>query len=245
MRVTIGLMFLAFVSARALAQDWEVTMIFIDDYLIDEAFEVALARSAAPAHISEKADVWVLRRDGYHQVAAGTNGFTCLVERSWSSPVGPHRDFFNPKLRAPICYNEEAARTILGDYLRRTELAMGGSTIGEIQETIEREIGTGKLPPPRGVAMSYMLSDGQLLGTETGRFKPHLMFYIPYATSVELGSPPPGCEHVCLFEHAGGPFAALIVPMPSFNEVSSPEPETRGESSGARYAVISSVRATK
>src|ERR1700754_2127743 len=56
----------------------------LDQYLIaDEKVEIALARSAAPASISNAAEVMVLRRDGYASVDKGTNGFVCLVERSW------------------------------------------------------------------------------------------------------------------------------------------------------------------
>ncbi len=210
---------LALFPASAFGQGWDTRMESLEAYLMDEAYEIALARSAAPEHVASDARVLVLRPDGYHEAVAGGNSFTCLVERSWSSPIGPHIDFYNPRLRAPICYNAEAARTIMGDYMRRTELALGGASIGEIQVAIERDIGTGKLHAPQGVAMSYMLSGEQLLGTNTGRFVPHLMIYIPYATAEAIGSPPPGCEHICTFEHVGGPLAALIVPMKDFNEV--------------------------
>lgn len=215
---------LALLPASARGQGWDARMESLEAYLMDEAYEVALARSAAPDHVASDARVLVLRSDGYHEAATGSNGFTCLVERSWSSPIGPHIDFYNPELRAPICYNAEAARTILGDYMRRTELALDGASIGEIQVAIERDIRTGHLRAPRGVAMSYMLSAEQLLGTNTRRFVPHLMFYIPYATAEAIGSPPPGCEHICTFEHLGGPLAALIVPMREFNEVRSGDP---------------------
>lgn len=229
MRSTITLVVSLLVAAHASSQNWQAKLGSIDEYLMDEGYEVALARSAAPEHVSKRARLLVLRKDGYHEVAAGTNGFTCLVERSWSSPIGPHRDFFNRELRAPICYNDEASRTILGDYLRRTELVLGGSSIGDVREAIERDIGTGMLRAPHGFAMSYMLSGGQRLGSEVGRFKPHLMIYVPYTTPEQLGSPPAGCEHVCIFEHAGGPLAALILPMKEFNEVSIPSPHHEGD----------------
>jgi hypothetical protein len=203
------------------AQDWSAQMKSLDEYLIDEALEIALALSAAPAHVSGNATVLVLRADGYHEVRLGTNGFTCLVERSWSSPIGPHRDFFNPKLRAPICYNEEGSRTILGDYMRRTELAMAGRSIGEVKEAIETDVGTGRLRAPGGVALSYMMSAGQLLGTNTGRFVPHIMFYIPYATNEQLGHGPNTECHACIFEHAGGPLASIIVPVAEWIEVAA------------------------
>jgi hypothetical protein len=163
MRITVmtGVL-LALVAGPAQAQGWDTRMKTIEGYLYDAAYEIALAESAAPEHIAAEATVLVLGRDGYRPARDGANGFTCLVERSWSSPIGPHGDFFNVELRAPICYNAEAARTVLGEYLRRTELALGGSSIGDIKRAIERAIGTGELCAPRELAMSYMLSGGQL-----------------------------------------------------------------------------------
>ncbi len=60
----------------------------LDQYLIpDEKAEIALARSAAPASISDAAEVMVLRRDGYATAVKGSNGFVCIVERSWAKPT--------------------------------------------------------------------------------------------------------------------------------------------------------------
>src|SRR5271157_3315641 len=56
----------------------------LDQYLIsDENAEIALARSAAPASVSDADEVMVLRRDGYATAVKGSNGFVCAVERSW------------------------------------------------------------------------------------------------------------------------------------------------------------------
>jgi hypothetical protein len=56
----------------------------LGQYLIpDEKAEIALARSAAPASISDAAEVMVLRRDGFATAASGSNGFVCVIERSW------------------------------------------------------------------------------------------------------------------------------------------------------------------
>jgi hypothetical protein len=58
-------------------------MALLDQYLIpDENAEIALARSAAPASISDAAEVMVLRRDGYAAAVKGAYGFLCIVERS-------------------------------------------------------------------------------------------------------------------------------------------------------------------
>src|SRR6202451_2501299 len=61
----------------------------LDQYLItDEQSEIALARSAAPASISDAAEVMVLQRDGYKAAVKGSHGFMCPVERSWGERTG-------------------------------------------------------------------------------------------------------------------------------------------------------------
>src|SRR5665213_3229570 len=47
------------------------------------ADEIALARSAAPASIAGKAEILTLGPAGYAAAVKGSNGFVCLVERSW------------------------------------------------------------------------------------------------------------------------------------------------------------------
>jgi len=85
----------------------------LDQYLIsDENAEIALARSAAPASVSDVAEVMVLRRGGYATAVKGSNGFLCIVERAWANPSDAS-DFWNPKMRAPTCYNAVAASTFL------------------------------------------------------------------------------------------------------------------------------------
>jgi hypothetical protein len=75
----------------------------LDQYLItDENAEIALARSAAPASISDAAEVMVLRRDGYTTAVKGSNGFVCIVERSWANTTDDPQ-FWNPKVSSPHC----------------------------------------------------------------------------------------------------------------------------------------------
>src|SRR5690348_1748058 len=82
----------------------------LDEYLIADAnSEIALARSAAPASISDGAEVMVLGPKGYTTAVKGTNGFLCIVERSWGAGTD-EPEFWNPKVRAPICFNPEIGR---------------------------------------------------------------------------------------------------------------------------------------
>jgi hypothetical protein len=68
----------------------------IEQYLMTQEAEVALARSAAPESVAKDADVLVLDRHGYQTASQGSNGFVCLVQRSWSAGLDDP-DFWNPK----------------------------------------------------------------------------------------------------------------------------------------------------
>src|SRR5437764_592252 len=84
----------------------------IEQYLMtDRDAEIALARSAAPESISRDADVMVLGRHGFATAVKGKNGFVCIVGRGWTSAADP--DFWNPKVRVPMCVNAPAARSYL------------------------------------------------------------------------------------------------------------------------------------
>src|ERR1700689_1774110 len=119
----------------------------LDQYLIpDEKAEIGLARSAAPASISDAAEVMVLRRDGYAAAAKGSNGFVCIVERSWGKATDDP-EFWNPKMRAPHCFNPEAARTFLRIYLMKTKMVLAGKSRTEILKATAAALDSKELPP--------------------------------------------------------------------------------------------------
>jgi hypothetical protein len=111
------------VTLQAQAQESKLpypSMAPLDQYLTERNAEIALARSAAPPSISQDAEVMVLGRHGYETAVKGKNGFVCIVERSWTAGIDDP-DFWNPKLRAPICFNPPAARSYLPLTIKKTE----------------------------------------------------------------------------------------------------------------------------
>src|SRR5580692_8801136 len=112
--IALAVMFAAAWEAKA--QDTKIpyaSMAPLEQYLIaDRNEEIKLARSAAPDSISGDAEVLVLGRHGYETAVKGKNGFVCVVERSWMSPFD-FLQFWNPKMRGPICFNPPAVRSIL------------------------------------------------------------------------------------------------------------------------------------
>ena len=148
----------------------------LEQYLMPETAEIALARSAAPASISRDAEVMVLRRDGYATAVKGKNGFVCLVERAWGKPTDDP-EFWNQKMRAPHCFNSQAARTFLRIYLMKTKLVLAGKAKTEIFKATTSALDRKELPPPEPGAMAYMMSKQQYLGDDDMSWHPHVMFF--------------------------------------------------------------------
>jgi hypothetical protein len=164
------------VAAQAPAAPYPA-MAPLAQYLMPESDEIALARSGAPAEISKNADVMVLRKDGYATAAKGTNGFLCIVERGWANDTS-QPDFWNPKLRAPNCFNHAAATTFEQIYLMKTRLVLEGKTKEEIVRATAAAMDSKKLPPLAPGAMCYMMSKQQYLGDRDKAWHPHLMFFV-------------------------------------------------------------------
>lgn len=153
-------------------------MVSLDQYLIpDKDSEIALARSAAPKSISDEAAVMVLGREGYTTAVKGTNDFLCLVERSWGAATDIP-EFWNPKVRSPICFNPPAARTFAPIYLMKTKLVLAGKSKTEIVQTTASALDNKELRPLEPGAMCYMLSKHQYLNDEGKSWHPHLMFLV-------------------------------------------------------------------
>lgn len=154
-------------------------MASLDQYLIaDERSEIALARSAAPSSISDGAEVMVLGREGYKTAVKGTNGFLCIVERSWGQGTDD-AEFWNPKMRAPHCFNAQAARSFAPIYLMKTKLVLAGRSRAEIAQAIATALDKKELPTLEPGAMAYMMSKQQYLNDRDKGWHSHAMFFSP------------------------------------------------------------------
>jgi hypothetical protein len=150
----------------------------LDQYLIpDEKAEIALARSAAPASISDAAEVMVLRRDGYATAVKGSNGFVCIVERSWATSTDD-AEFWNSKIRAPHCFNAAASKTFLPIFLKKTKLVLEGKSPAQIREAVTSAWETKELPTLAPGAMAYMMAKQQYLNDDGKSWHPHVMFFV-------------------------------------------------------------------
>jgi hypothetical protein len=193
-----------------------------DQYLMaDRDAEIALARSAAPDAISGDAKILVLGRHGYETAVEGKNGFVCVVERGWMSPSDAP-EFWNPKLRGPICFNPPAARSVLPTTYKRTEMVLAGRTKAEIVDGNKAAFEKGELPSLEPGAMSYMMSKGAYLTDDGGHNLAHLMFYTPPLEGKVWGADLPKSPVMLIPQFKGAqPIDVFIVPVSRWSDGSS------------------------
>lgn len=167
------------------------TMAPLSAYLMPASSEIALARTAAPKSISDSAEVMVLGHDGYTTAAKGSNGFLCIVERSWGAAT-TEKFFWNPKIRAPICFNAAAAQTFAPIYLMKTKLVLAAKSKAEIVQATDSAFDKNELPALGPGAMCYMLSKQQYLNDQGKSWHPHVMFFVSGDVAKSWGADLPG-----------------------------------------------------
>jgi cytochrome c-type biogenesis protein CcmH/NrfF len=189
---SIGFVMLLITTMPALAQTSAYpAMAPFEQYLMPEAAEIELAKSAAPKSVSDQAEVMVLRKDGYATVAKGSNGFLCLVERGWATETTAS-EFWNTKLRSPNCFNQAAADSFAQIYLMKTRLVIQGKSKKEILQAISTAMDSKILPPVIPGAMCYMMSKQQYLNDKDKSWHPHLMFFVAGNVGKSWGADLPG-----------------------------------------------------
>jgi hypothetical protein len=215
---------------QARAQDRQMlypSMAPIEQYLMtDRNAEISLARSAAPEAISRDATILVFGRQGYETAVEGKNGFVCVVERGWMSPFDGDfaRNFWNPKIRGPICFNPPAARSVLPLTYKRTEMILAGKSKAQIIDALKAAYEKKELPPLEPGAMSYMLSKDQYLTDNDGHhWMAHLMFYTPLMDAAVWGADLPKSPVMLnpQFSGAPEPIDVFIVPVGRWSDGSA------------------------
>jgi hypothetical protein len=168
------------------------TMAPLEQYLIaDRNAEIASARTAAPESISRDAEVLLLGGHGYETAVKGKNSFVCMVQRSWAAGVDDP-EFWNPRLRAPICFNGPAARSYLPLIIKKTGWVLAGQSKAQMSSNIRAAFDKKELPTLEPGAMGYMLSRQGYLSDRGGHWHPHLMFFVPQTDAQTWGANLPG-----------------------------------------------------
>jgi hypothetical protein len=188
----------------------------IEEYLMPQSAEIALAKSAGPANISDRATIKVLTASGFSVVHQGDNGFVCMVMRGFSAPTytpAQLRDLvYDSSLRAPICFDPKAAREVMPYYELRTKLAMQGKNPDQIAEGVQTSYARGELPKRDGVSFAYMWSADQNLGS-FGHWHPHMMIFAPYYENSMVGGNALGAPVPQVSDDAGTPFSVVVIPI--------------------------------
>ena len=211
---------------QAQAQDAKTpypSMASLDQYLMERTAEITLARSAAPESISQDAEVMVLGQHGYETAAKGKNGFVCIVERSWAAETDDP-DFWNPKVRAPICFNPPAARSQVPLTLKKTEVILASRSKEQMSKTIKAAFDRKELSAPESGAMCYMMSKQQYLSDRGAHWHPHLMFFFPLADPVVWGAGQPGSP-VMEIKDTPGHLTLFLIPVGHWSDGTAPPKE--------------------
>lgn len=179
---------------QAMAQDATTRypkMAPVDQYFMaDREAEIALARSAAPESIARDAEVLVLGHHGFETAVKGKNGFVCIVGRSWTSAAD--EDYFDPKVRVPMCVNAAAARSYLLRITKIANLALAGRTLAQVNEAMAAAIARKELPPMEPGAMCYMMGKQGYGGDSAPHWRSHLMFFFSDTDPAVWGANLPG-----------------------------------------------------
>jgi hypothetical protein len=189
----------------------------LSEYLMPRDAEIALARTAAPASISDRATIKVLTKSGYEVAREGDNGAVCMVMRGFSAPSYSPAQFrdlvYDPTVHAPICFTPPAARSAMPYYELRTKLAMAGKGPDQIAESLQAADIKGELPRRDTVTFAYMWSAHQHLGPGVGAWRPHMMVFAPYYDNSMVGGNEFGSALPQVTDDAGTPFAVVVIPV--------------------------------
>lgn len=190
----------------------------LSDYAMPQEAEVSLARSAAPASISDHATIKVFTAAGYRVVHEGDNGFVCIVMRGFTgaptyTPI-PVRTFlaYDSKTRAPICFDPQAARTVLPYYEFKNKLGLEGKTPEQIAAAVRAAYINGEIPQRREVSFGYMWSADQILGP-AGHWHPHMMVFAPNYVNAMVGGNEDSHHLPAVGDDVGTPFAIITIPV--------------------------------
>jgi len=161
--------------------------------------ETRFALSAAPPALRVQATVYLLDPGkGYRLVRKGTNGVTCIVERTaWELA-----DFRND-IYIPLCYDAAGTKTYLQFIMDAASLRAQGLNAAALKSEIEKRYRDKTYAVPEKPGLSYMVAPimrtvGPPVMKVHSMAMPHLMFYAPFITNEDIGAAPDLSVHASL-----------------------------------------------
>jgi hypothetical protein len=105
--------------------------------------------------------------------------------------------------------------TVLPAKLEEGRLQMAGYTQVDVDRRLLDAFEAGSLDLPGGNAYAYMLSAGQQLGP-AGKWKPHFMLYMPWATNEQVGGSPEETAFPFVGPVVNHPHSTMVIVMTEF-----------------------------
>lgn len=163
------------------------------------SLETRFALSAAPPRLRDQATVHLLDpRTGYRLSRQGTNGLTCIVQRTaWE--LTDYRD----DIYIPLCYDAVGTTTFLKVIMDAAALRGRGLGPAELRAEVERRFRDTTYRVPDRPGVSYMVAPVQrTVGppdmTVRSLALPHVMFYAPHTTNEHIAARPDLGDHSSL-----------------------------------------------
>ncbi len=146
---------------------------------LDQACEEALALSAIPASMRDRANVYVWRGDAFEKTITSDGGFHCLVQRN------------HPDAIIPECVSSTGQDSILKGIMTRTRLTADGIPDQEAQAKVQQMVADGDIAGPSAPGVNYMMSAYNRIyianADQINFVPPHSMFFAPNAESDVIG----------------------------------------------------------
>lgn len=153
--------------------------------------ETRFALSALPPALRGGATVWLLDpAKGYRLSRKGTNGVSCLVERTvweWNE--------LRDDVYVPLCYDKAGSDTLLKVKMDVAAMRAGGKSAPAIKAEVERRYRARIYRAPSKAGLSYMVAPvmrakGPPDFALHTMAMPHLMFYAPGITNADIAARP-------------------------------------------------------
>jgi len=120
-------------------------------------------------------------------------------------------------MRAPICFNASAARSVLPTTIKKTELVLAARSKAQMFEDIKAAFDKKELPTLESGAMCYMMSKQGYLSDRDGHWHPHLMFFAPLTDPAAWGAGLPGSP-VLGFKDTPNRLTLFLIPVAKWSD---------------------------
>jgi hypothetical protein len=161
--------------------------------------EEALALSALPAALRDRANVYVWQDGDFEKTISSAGGFDCVVQRN------------HPDSIIPECVSSTGRDSMFAGIVAQTRMTASGMSLEEVTERFEEMVESGEIASPTEPGVNYMMSGYNLIyTTNSGRIRhipPHTMFFAPNATNEIVGG-----SFQAALDTPGHPFVAEAGP---------------------------------